>query len=159
MKQDLKQKILKNSDYKVGTIEHVVTKPIFRTSTNYRTFPKVYKILSNERITESAGYITAKQRIENMILAGQRLVEFRKEQFDFPDKIDENFSDPTRDKNFDLADATMLSLENEERLKQQKAENDKKLAEEKQKKEALEAAEKKEFENFKKSQKEKKEDK
>jgi len=63
---------------------------------------------SNSGITkvERAGYIPAQKRIENLMLAGQRLVQSRKEAFDFPDgKIDFSFTDPTRTKGFDMADA------------------------------------------------------
>ena len=74
-------------------------------------------------ITERAGYIPAKMRIEQMILAGQRLRSFRAEQFDFPDgKIDESFFDPTRSVNFDLADGTMLEVELQARIEAKKAE-------------------------------------
>lgn len=69
-------------------------------------------------LVEKAGYISAQKRIESMILAGQRLVDYRKNQFDFPDgKIDEDFDDPTRIKSFDLADATQLQLRTEASLK------------------------------------------
>lgn len=75
-------------------------------------------------IVETAGYIPAKNRIENMILAGQRLVDYRKSQFDFEDhdKIDETFSDPTRRPNYDLADATQdnYRLEAEKALRDAK---------------------------------------
>ena len=62
-------------------------------------------------LVEKAGYIPAQARIENMILAGQRLVEHRKEMYDFSDgkDIDESFTDPTRSKNYDMADAFIMS--------------------------------------------------
>ena len=78
---------------------------------------------SNSGITlvERAGYIPAQQRIENLMLAGQRLVQARKEMYDFPDgKIDLNFNDPTRRKNYDLADGFQDGLKVEARLKAQK---------------------------------------
>ena len=78
---------------------------------------------SNSGITlvERAGYIPAQQRIENLMLAGQRLVQARKELYDFPDgKIDLNFTDPTRSKNYDLADGFQDGLKVEARLKAQK---------------------------------------
>lgn len=58
------------------------------------------------------GYVSAQKRIENMIIAGQRLIQARREEFDFPPdvEIDESFIDPTRSLNFDPADATQLSL-------------------------------------------------
>ena len=78
---------------------------------------------SNSGITlvERAGYISAQVRIENLMLAGQRLVQARKEMYDFPDgKIDLNFTDPTRSKNYDLADGFQDGLKVEARLKAQK---------------------------------------
>lgn len=71
-------------------------------------------------MTEKAGYIPAKARIENMMLAGQRLVAHRAEMYDFTDfkQIDESFIDPTRSKNFDMADATQFALNIENNKKQ-----------------------------------------
>jgi len=92
-------------------------------------------------VVERKGYISNKVRIENMMLAGQRLIDYRKEKYDFSDgeEIDEMFIDPTRKKSFDLAEATQLQFETEERLRQQKAYAEK-LAKEAQ--EALEAVKK-----------------
>ena len=55
-----------------------------------------------------------------MILAGQRLVEHRKEMYDFSDgkDIDESFTDPTRSKNFDMSDAFIMSENIKNNLKQ-----------------------------------------
>lgn len=70
---------------------------------------------------EKAGYITAKKRIENMILAGQRLIQSRKEQYDFVDsEPDESFDDPTRRKNYDPADATQDGFYAQSRIKASK---------------------------------------
>lgn len=61
-------------------------------------------------LIEKAGYVSAQKRIENLMLAGQRLSDYRKEQFDFEDgKIDEDAYDPTRRKDFDMADAFQMS--------------------------------------------------
>lgn len=70
-------------------------------------------------LVESAGYISAQKRIENMILAGQRLSDYRKSSYDFKpgQEIDDNFFDPTRKGNYDLADAFQDSLNLEGRLK------------------------------------------
>lgn len=96
--------------------------------------------------TERAGYIPAKARIENLMLAGQRLVNYRKEMYDFQDgeEIDESFYDPTRNKSFDLADGTQMGTEARAKLKAQalKAEAAAKAAQEAQ--EALEKAKKEE---------------
>lgn len=74
--------------------------------THYERERSKPEVNSREIIVETAGYIPAKQRIESIIRAGERLKVYRKEQFDFNEKIDEDFSDPTRSKNYDLADAT-----------------------------------------------------
>ena len=73
-----------------------------------------------ERLVETAGYIPAQVRIENMMLAGRRLAEARKELYDFPAGVepDENLSDPTRSPNFDMADATAIQMAAESRLRQ-----------------------------------------
>lgn len=82
---------------------------VFQTKLNHKSTPPEKN--TGPSFIEKAGYIPAKARIENMILAGQRLVAFRKEQFDMShDKIDEDFDDPTRSKNYDLADAFQDSL-------------------------------------------------
>lgn len=81
----------------------------------YRTPPE-----QNSGITkvERAGYISSQKRIESMIQAGQRLSDYRKQQFDFPDgEIVEDYQDPTRSPNFDLSDATQMQLAAEARLK------------------------------------------
>lgn len=73
-----------------------------------------------ERLVETAGYIPAQVRIENMMLAGRRLAEARKELYDFPAGVepDETLSDPTRSPNFDMADATAIQMSAESRLRQ-----------------------------------------
>lgn len=61
-------------------------------------------------ITEQAGYISPQRQIESLISAGARLLEYRKELYDFNDKdptseeIDA-FDDPTRDPGYDRVDA------------------------------------------------------
>lgn len=68
---------------------------------------------SGKKMIEKIGYIPAQKRIENLLLAGQRLKDFRESQFDFPDEesIDHDFFDPTRAKNFDLADASQMQYD------------------------------------------------
>lgn len=82
-----------------------------------------------EKITEQAGYVPPKIQIENMIMAGQRLNAARAEMYDFPpgEEVDENYSDPTRDPGFDVADASQM-LSN---LEEKKRESDKNLEKEK----------------------------
>lgn len=84
---------------------------LFRTHYNGNQFEKKYERVDDTRLTESAGYISAKQRIENLIFAGQRLIQARAEQYDlsgeYTDEDEDNIRiDPTRRKDFDLADAT-----------------------------------------------------
>lgn len=81
-----------------------------------------FEKLSQKSEVETAGYMTAQQRIENMMLAGRKLVQYRREQFDFPDgQIDESFTDPTRSKNFDFADGTRLARIAEDSLRASQA--------------------------------------
>lgn len=87
---------------------------------------------SGQVIVERTGYIPAQKRIENLINAGQRLKDFRSDQFDFPDEksINDEFFDPTRRKNFDMADASQMSYQTEHNIKQSqrlKAEKQKEL--------------------------------
>ena len=85
---------------------------MFKTPFNAGNFPAIPEKNSGEILIEKAGYISAEKRITNLMLAGQRLVESRKAQYDFPDgKIDETFSDPTRRKGYDPADATQDQLQ------------------------------------------------
>lgn len=63
-----------------------------------------------EKLVESAGYIPADVQIEQMIMAGQRLGDFRRENYDYDleeEPIMEDM-DPTRSPNFDLADASQI---------------------------------------------------
>lgn len=82
--------------------------------TQYNTKPSPPELGGGEKLVEVAGYIPAHKQINNLINAGQRLAAARAEMYDFPDgEIDENFNDPTRNGNFDLADATQINLEME----------------------------------------------
>lgn len=75
-----------------------------------------------EKITESAGYIPIKVQVESMLIAGQRLGEYRAEKYDFqsgeevPDDVE---PDPTRSGSFDLADATQMGMKVKQRLAEQ----------------------------------------
>ena len=87
--------------------------------TRYNRVDRPGEINPGPVLVERAGYIPAKIQIENLILAGKRLQEYRAEMYDFTDlsKIDLNFHDPTRSKNFDIADAFQLKRALEARLK------------------------------------------
>ena len=84
---------------------------------------------SGERLTESAGYVPAKVRIEQMIDAGRRLVDYRRgENYDFPegDPPEGFVPDPTRDPGFDMADASRIARDAGKRIKERRnAEKDK----------------------------------
>lgn len=69
---------------------------------------------------DRSGYISAKQKIEDLMLAGQKLGELRKARFDFEagQPLDFDFVDPTRRLEYDLADATMDMLGNEYKRQQ-----------------------------------------
>lgn len=75
-------------------------------------------------IVEMTGYRSAQQRIEDILNAGQRLVEHRtaENMFHFAEgeEPDLAFTDPTMDKNWDLADAAQATYATEMRLNAQK---------------------------------------
>lgn len=77
--------------------------------TNYTRIPTDGESNNGEILVETAGYITTQKRIENIINAGMRLQQARKEQFDFPagTEVDESFIDPTRKPGYDMADASI----------------------------------------------------
>ena len=66
--------------------------------------------------TEQAGYVPPRIQIENFMIRGQQLANYRN-QFDFKseDDLDMYYQDPTRMRGFDMADATQLELQLEER--------------------------------------------
>lgn len=74
---------------------------------------KVFEITGDETKTETAGYMPAKLLIERAILAGDRLQQYRREQYDFahdqelPDNA-EALMDQTRKRGFDIIDAAIL---------------------------------------------------
>lgn len=92
----------------------------FQTRYNHQSSPP--EVNSGKSLVEKAGYIPAQARIENMMLAGQRLIEHRQELYDFKrgEEPDESFYDPTRSKNFDLADAFIMreAIENNRKQKE-----------------------------------------
>lgn len=81
----------------------------FRTP--YNAGEPTGEINSGEIIVETAGYVSADQRITNLIRAGQRLEESRRAYYDYMpgDDLNEDRYDPTRDKDFDIVDAQNLS--------------------------------------------------
>lgn len=75
-------------------------------------------------------HVPIRTQVENFILAGERLEKIRREAFDFPPgvEVDENYSDPTRAKGFDMADASMLEKRSMDSLNIQAVENAHKAA-------------------------------
>lgn len=73
-----------------------------------------------EKLVESQGYIPAEVQIEQLISAGKRLGEYRDEMYDFgaDEEVPDDFSDPTRSSNFDLADASRLDRQAGEGIKE-----------------------------------------
>jgi len=92
--------------------------------TQYEEFKRTPEINSGEILVEKVGYISAKDRIENLLLAGHRLENYRKEQYDFDsvDNIDESFTDPTRNKSYDMADAFQDTIALNAKFKNKSAE-------------------------------------
>lgn len=71
-----------------------------------------------ESIVDPSGYIPAKNRIENLLRAGERLDAYRRELYDYsPDDEDDGFVDPTRSPGFDPSDASRLSREAMDRIR------------------------------------------
>lgn len=60
-------------------------------------------------LTETAGYMPTKIRIENLINAGVRLDNYRREAYDFaPGEEATDYTDPTRRQGFDPADGSEM---------------------------------------------------
>lgn len=80
---------------------------------------KNFEFDSGRVLVERTGYIPAKIQIENLILAGQRLADYRREKYDFEpgSKEDFNYHDPTRDPNFDMSDASQITQSLESKAK------------------------------------------
>lgn len=89
---------------------------------NWNRPPSKLEEGGGKRITESAGYIPVRVQVENMIIAGERLGEYRREKYDFGEGTEVDLEadpDPTRSPAFDMADATYLARETSARLKAQ----------------------------------------
>lgn len=86
-------------------------------STQYERVRQAPEVNDGKTTVDRAGYISAQKRIENIMYAGQRLVQSRREMFDFEgDKFDPSFNDPTRNPNYDMADAFQHDLEIQARI-------------------------------------------
>ena len=88
-------------------------------STKYERFPTVKETNLGETMTERAGYIPPKIQIEQMILAGARLDQQRKDLYDFTEEQEDDgsFMDPTREPGYDLADASVQAKQVEDSIR------------------------------------------
>lgn len=88
-------------------------------------------INTGPKITETAGYISIKQQVENILRAGERLTEYRREHYDYGNEKEDDGEtiDPLRNPNFDLADASEILSEQTEKIENAKSKT--KLPEEK----------------------------
>lgn len=80
----------------------------FRTFWNCAAMPAVEEApMSEELITETAGYVPPEVRIKEMIQAGAALQAFRAENYDFPygEEVPDDYFDPTRAHGYDQDDA------------------------------------------------------
>lgn len=77
--------------------------------TKYERPEKNPEVNSGEIITEQ-NYLNTNQQINSMIRAGERLVMARKEEFDMLNGEEKFETFPTRDADFDMADASQIML-------------------------------------------------
>lgn len=88
--------------------------------TEYDRPPSDAEVGSPISKTETA-YVPPDIQIDEMIRAGERLGQSRKEMYDFaPGEEDDGYVDPTRSPGFDFADASMLERSARASLRQQK---------------------------------------
>lgn len=90
--------------------------------TKYVRPEPVQEVNSGELLVEVAGYVPAKKQIENLLFAGKRLDEFRRNEYEFQEgeEIPPGYIDRTRTPNFDVVDAGTLT----ERFEKKKQEID-----------------------------------
>jgi len=77
--------------------------------TKYERPAKMPEVNSGEIITEQ-NYLNTNQQINSMIRAGERLVLARQEEFDMLNGEEKFETFPTRDADFDMADASQIML-------------------------------------------------
>lgn len=110
-------------------------------NTKYERMREGGEVNTGKTRVEVSGYVPAKKTIESLILSGKRLVEARKEAYEFENGmlVPDDYIDPTRNPNFDLADATALDRETKIKLAEQKQKANDKIAMEKAAEAALAA--------------------
>lgn len=87
-----------------------------RYKTQFEDIQPTLEVNDGQKLTQSAGYRTAQQQIEEMLLAGQRLDSFRRGDLSYD--YDEGYYDVdheedmplTRMKGFEMAHASQLDL-------------------------------------------------
>lgn len=92
--------------------------------------PSVKEHFSKPSKTETAGYIPARQQVENLLLAGARLDEYRKNQYDFAEgqPVEDGFDVPlVRKPGVDLADIHQEKMRLDIRLQKQEKERREKI--------------------------------
>lgn len=84
----------------------------------YNRFPHEKEYNDGTNHIETAGYLPAKKQIEALMTAGRRLELVRHEQYDnyAGQEDDELQIDVTRHRDFDMADASQIMYETEEKL-------------------------------------------
>lgn len=80
--------------------------------TRYKRPKKTPEVNSGEIVTEAAGYIPADVQIQDMIAAGVRLGEYRREMYDFAadEEVPEDFIDPSRSPRADPVEVEAAGL-------------------------------------------------
>lgn len=78
--------------------------------TAYDYVPPMGEKMDEHSLVETAGYVPTEKKIQQMMLAGERLLAVTADQYDYSGEYDEeNFDiDPTRAGNFDLVDGQRL---------------------------------------------------
>lgn len=86
---------------------------MLQTRYNRDKAPRDYESGGGKPIVETAGYVPADVRIKELLLAGERLAEYRAERYDWPNGSivdDDHIVDPTRRPGYDMADAAQAAL-------------------------------------------------
>lgn len=84
-------------------------------------FPITSSPASDEQVTDTSGYIPPMIQIENMINAGQRLNDYRRELYDFPDGEVDDEVQPGFTKATDPAEITQAALALQAKIASQNA--------------------------------------
>lgn len=84
--------------------------PKIKFYSKYNPGPVKFEVNCGETIVDAAGYISPKQRITNIIRAGERLEELRREMYDYDsDDEDDGYTiDPLRKPGLDLSEVSQL---------------------------------------------------